>query len=144
MKRMLKLGIVGLIVVLFFGCNNNDEEINKEKSIIGTWQLIETYQSSAGLGTWNLVENGYKYTFLENGNFSSNRFMECTNGTYSIVSNELTLIFGCNGFTTGFENPEGVFVEKINFESGYLFINPTYIFCVEGCNYKFEKISSVE
>ncbi len=141
MKNTLKLGIISLLFVSIFGCNSNDEELNESESIIGTWQFVETYQSTGGIGTWNPVENGYKYTFLENGNFSSNRFDECINGTYLIESNELTLIFGCNGFTAGIEAPEGTFIEEINFESGYLFINPTYIFCVEGCDNKFKKIN---
>ncbi|QCX38170.1 lipocalin family protein [Aureibaculum algae] len=142
MKTKLKIGIFCLVVISFFGCSNNDNEVNQEKSIIGTWQLVETYQSAGGPGNWSSVDNGYKYTFLDNRTFSSNRFSECTYGTYSIESNVLTLIYGCEGFTTGIENSAGVFIEKINFESKYLFINPTYIFCVEGCAYKFKKINS--
>ena len=142
MKNIFKCGIIVIAIISFFGCNNNSDEIHKESIIIGTWQLVEIYQSVGGPGNWNDVENGYKYTFLSNGDFFSNRFSECTNGTYSTELNELILDFGCDGFTTGIEKPEGIFIEKITFESGYLFINPTYIFCVEGCNYKFKKIST--
>ena len=140
MNHILKFSITLIFIISLFGCNSNNDELNTS-TIVGTWQLVEIYQSIGGPGNWNDVENGYKYTFLNNGNFSSNRFSECSNGTYSIESNELILDFSCAEFTTGFEKPEGILIEKITFESGYLFINPTYIFCVEGCNYKFKKIS---
>lgn len=143
MNNIMKCVIVSFIVLSLFGCNNEDE-VKREQSIIGTWQLVEIYQSEGGPGSWSTVENGYKYTFLNNGNFSSDRFDECANGTYSIESNELILNYDCDGFTTGIETPEGVFIEKINFESGYLSIIPTYVTCVEGCDYKFKKINSSE
>ncbi len=141
MKNSCKLGISILFLIVVFGCKSTNNKASITSSIVGTWQLAEAYQSIGGPATWSAVEDGYTYTFSANGDFTSNRFTECTKGKYSVTSNELTLNFGCEGFTKGIEKPEGVFIEKITFESDYLFIKPTYIICTEGCNYKFKKIS---
>lgn len=140
MNYILKYGIASMLVMSLFSCNN-DDDINQEQSLIGTWQLVEVYLSPGGPGSWSTVENGYKYTFLDDGNFSSDRFNECSSGTYLVESNKLILNYDCDGFTAGIEIPEGIFIEEINFESGYLTINPTYVICIEGCEYKFKKIN---
>jgi len=57
-----------------------------------------------------------------------------------LQSDELILDFGCYGFTTGIETPEGTFVEKMTFEKVYLILQPTYLDCTEGCGWKFKKI----
>ena len=124
MNYILKYGIASMLVMSLFSCNN-DDDINQ-----------------GGPGSWSNVENGYKYTFLDDGNFSSDRFNECSSGTYLVESNKLILNYDCDGFTAGIEIPEGIFIEEINFESGYLTINPTYVICIEGCEYKFKKIRS--
>lgn len=142
MVKTIKFGIISLIIIMLSGCNNSDDEIKTEQSIIGNWKLIEVYSDVGdGSGGWNPVENGYTYSFSSNGEFSSTRFSECSSGTYTINSNELTLVFDCNGFTTGIENPEGTFVENYTFESNTVILVPTYIFCVEGCGWKFKKMN---
>ncbi len=144
---MVSLTIICFIIISLVGCNDDDEQIgneekiNNKESIIGTWQLVEVFQSEGGPGTWYNIENGYTYTFFINGTFSSNRFDECANGTYLVESGKLTLNYGCEGFSVDIQSSDGVFVETINFELGYLFINPTYVYCFEGCNYKFKKIN---
>ncbi len=140
MKNSCKLGISILFIIVVSGCKSTNKA-NTSSAIVGTWQLVEAYQSIGGPATWSAVEDGYTYTFSANGDFTSNRFSECTKGKYSVKSNELTLNFGCDGFTKGIEKPEGVLIEKIMVESDYVFIKPTYIICTEGCNYKFKKIS---
>ena len=108
-----------------------------DNSIIGNWKLVEAYISSGGPQYWVNVENGEEITFTSDELFSSNRFSECTNGDFSIESNELFLNYSCNGFTTGFENPEGAITYKITFESNYLLLTPTSVICTEGCSYKY-------
>tara|TARA_R110000868_G_C10964310_1_gene768899 strand:+ start:7290 stop:7715 length:426 start_codon:yes stop_codon:yes gene_type:complete len=140
MKNVLKYELILVIFIVLFGCNN-DDELNTEQSIIGTWQLIEIYSDPGdGSGDWSFVENGYKYVFTSDNQFTSNRFPECDNGIYSLNSNQLILDFGCDGFTAGIENPEGTFIEQISFESNNLILNPTYLICVEGCGWKFKKL----
>ena len=124
------------------GCSNNDENKTEENSIVGTWKLIEIYNNPGfGSGSWNTVDNGYTYTFSTNGEFTSTRFTECSSGIYSIESNELSLDFDCDGFTAGIENPEGTFIEQFAFESSNVVFTPTYLNCIEGCGWKFEKIN---
>ncbi|MBA6151620.1 lipocalin family protein [Gelidibacter maritimus] len=142
MVKTIKFGIISLIIIMLSGCNNSDDEIKTEQSIIGNWKLIEVYSDVGdGSGDWNPVENGYTYSFSSNGEFSSTRFPECSSGTYTINSNELTLVFDCNGFTTGIENPEGTFVENYTFESNTVILVPTYMICDEGCGWKFKKMN---
>lgn len=140
MKKILSMTIILSLILLLSGCNN-DDETNSDSSIVGIWQLIEVYNDPGdGSGGWQPVDNGYKYTFTSNNMFFSDRFSECNYGTYSLNANQLTLDFGCSGFTTNIENPNAVFIENMSFEANDLILNPTYLFCVEGCGWKFKKI----
>lgn len=138
----MQFGIIIVIILSIIGCNKEDDNTEQEKSIVGNWQLIEIYSNpGAGSGNWNSVENGYTYSFSANGEFTSTRFSECSTGTYSIESNELSLDFDCDGFTTGIESPEGTFIEQLTFETKDLILKPTYLNCIEGCGWKFKKIN---
>ena len=137
---MKNLILIFSILIIFINCANDDTN-KQENSIIGTWKLIETYGSDGGSNPqWSTITNGYSYTFNQSGNFTSNRFSECSEGKYSISGDDLILDYGCNGFTTSIENPEGTFIEKFIFERGNLILTPTYLTCIEGCGYKFQKI----
>jgi len=141
--KIRKLSLLMILSLVFFtSCNNDDENIKEENSIVGTWRLIEIYNDPGdGSGSWNSVDNGYLYNFSENGQFTSTRFSECSSGSYSMNSTELTLDFDCDGFTTGIEAPEGTFIENYTFESNTIILVPTYLSCIEGCGWKFEKIN---
>jgi hypothetical protein len=142
MEKKLKIGILSLLTIAIIGCSSDDEKIEAEQSIIGTWKLIEVYLDPGdGSGNWSSVENGYTYNFLANGQFTSTRFSECSTGNYVIDSNQLTLVFDCDGFTTGIEEPEGTFIENYTFESNTIILVPNYILCIEGCGWKFEKVN---
>lgn len=132
-----------LILSIFFLIVGCDEEETKqqENSIYGTWKLIEIYQSDGGNNPkWTSVNNGYTYTFSNDETFSSTRFTECTTGTYDISNSTIILDYSCAGFDTGVETPPGTFVENYNFENGNIILTPSYLNCIEGCGYKFEKI----
>lgn len=119
----------------------DDKEID-DLSLVGTWQLVETYMDPGdGSGTWQPVEDGFMYTFYSDGNFISNKFRECTTGNYSIEGNKLILDYDCEGFTTGLEEPEGVFIEEISYIPGFILLDPVYVRCIEGCGYKYKKIA---
>lgn len=134
-----------LILSIFFfttGCSE-EETTQQENAIYGTWKLIEIYQSDGDSNPqWTTVDSGYTYTFNKDGTFSSTRFTECTSGTYEVSSNSIILDYSCNGFDTGIESPPGTFIESYIFENNYLILTPSYLNCIEGCDYKFEKIEN--
>ena len=143
MYKFRKIILFIILVVSFISCSIDNEEGKVENSLIGTWQLVQAFEySEAGPGNWNQVEDGYTYTFSQNGDFYSTRFEECTSGTFSTDSNLLTMEYGCNGFATGIEDPEGVFVEDFIFVDGELFMNPAYQTSIEGFVTKFKKMSN--
>jgi hypothetical protein len=141
MKYTTSLAVIFIFISTIFSCSNNDDSLNLEKSLVGEWQLVETYVDPGdGSGSWQKVDNGFFYIFSPNGQFTSNRFSECKSGKYAVVLNKLTLDYNCEGFTTGVENPEGIFVEEITFESSNMIMKPTYLFCIEGCGWKFKRV----
>lgn len=130
------------ILFSFVACSNDDEkELTTQERLIGTWKLVEVYGSDGGQGQWTPVEDGYTYTFNDNGTFTSTRFSECTYGTYTLTSSTLILSFGCEGFTTGIEDPEGTFIENFVYDNNFIFLSPTYLTCDEGCDQKYQKIT---
>lgn len=145
MKNIIKFGIASLLMILSFGCDNYDDAgIVSENSIIGSWKLVEAYISSGGPQYWVTIENGEEFKFLSNGIFSSNKYAECTGGNFSSEFNKLILNYDCNEFTTGFENSEGAITYEITFESNYFLLTPTSVICIEGCSYKYKKITDEE
>jgi len=139
MTKLLKYQLVLLCSLAIFGCEKNDD-LSPEQAIIGTWQLAESFiDIGDGSGDWMSVDDGYEYKFTSNNEFTSNRFSECTSGTYSINMNQITLDFGCEGFSTGIESPDGTFIEQYSFDSNDLILRPTYVTCVEECGLKFRK-----
>ena len=136
------ISILPVFLFVLIACSNSEnQEINKLNRIVGTWQLTEIGLGdgrSSSSGT--VIENGYKYTFNENGTFSSNRFDQCSEGSYSVSSNHLILDYNCKDFSTGIENPPGTFIEIFAFSEGFMFLSPTYMNCDEGCYNKFKKI----
>lgn len=139
---MKKMFLILSILFLFTGCNHEDPK-QQENSIYGTWKLIEIYQGDGGSNPqWTTVNSGYTYTFNNDGTFSSTRFTECNSGTYVMSSDLITLKYNCNGFDTGIENPPGTFAESYIFKNTNLILTPSYLNCIEGCDYKFEKIEN--
>lgn len=137
MKPIVLIFISAFVVL---GCNNDDETQIQDNNIIGTWKLIEVYENDGGVGEWTNVENGFTYTFKNEGSFTSTRFPECSFGTYMISESTLSLVFGCEDFSAGIESPEGTFIESYTFEGGKLYLSPKYLSCDEGCSYKFAKV----
>lgn len=141
----IKLLTLPLFLTLLFACTGESQDEKQETgSIIGSWQLIEVYGSDGGNApTWTSVENSYQYTFNKDGTFFSDRFNECTEGEFSVSAEKLILKYNCDGFTAGIESPEGTFVENFKIENGFIFLSPTYLNCVEGCENKFERIDNL-
>ncbi len=132
-----------LLICLFTGCSVDNAW--NDKSLPGTWKLEAVNFSSGGEPRiWSAVEDGYTYSFRNDGTFSSTRFDECEQGTYITTANELKLDYGCEGFILGIEDTEGILVEELKFEGGYMILIPKYLQCIEGCKYKFRKIAPAE
>lgn len=51
----------------------------------------------------------------------------------------LSLDYDCDNFTTGIESPQGTFIENFKIENGFILLSPTYMNCIERCEYKFQK-----
>ncbi len=135
MKKLFLFTVLLSFAFVTNGCSDNDDNKTKIKpSIIGTWELVEIYGLDGVGGQWTSVENGYTYTFETDGTFISNRFSECTNGTYILSETDGTLSFAYDC------EDGGTFVENYVFSGQYLILTPTYLDCIEGCDYKFKKI----
>src|SRR5690606_33714797 len=108
MKNIARSGIISLLIITLFGCNNDDDTIvGNENGIIGSWKLVEASISSGGPQYLVEIEDGEEFEFLNNGNFSTTRDTECTEGKFSMESNELSLIYDCDGFNPEVENSDG-------------------------------------
>ncbi len=120
------------------------ESDTQEEIIFGNWELIEIFSNDGGSsgGEWQQPNTVYNYIFFEDNTFTSTRFLECDYGTYTFTENTIELHFGCEDFTTGIENPPGVFKENYTFENNHLILVPTYLSCDEGCGWKFKRIQS--
>lgn len=132
--------------MLFTGssCSKDRADEPEINSLIGTWKLIEVKIGNGGGKTqWERVEDGYTYTFNGDSSFTSTRFQECSNGSFTITDTHLVLDFSCDGFTAGIESLEGTFVENFELNSKFLILSPDYMNCDEGCSYRFKKVQSV-
>ena len=89
---MKKLTLFLMVVGVLFSCNKNDDNINLESEIIGTWKLIQmtgSIPNSETTGTamdWQEV-----YQLNTNGTFQKSRerdgIIKEVSGTYSLINN---------------------------------------------------------
>ncbi len=129
-----------LLTIVFFGCSKNDDNSNK---LVGKWQLIETRIGDGGSSPeWIVVDENesYFHQLNEDLTFTSNKYIECFTGDYIYDVTSFSMIYACENFTTGVENPPGTFKENFYFENSNLIITPDYFDCDEGCLYKFKKV----
>ncbi len=138
---MMKFIVAFVLIVLSFGCDNdNSKEKNSDSTIIGKWKLVGGFISAGGPQYWVEIENGEEITFLENGNFVSSFYPDCSTGSFTADGSELILKYDCDGFTTGFENEEGAITFTMTFASTNLVLSPTRVFCIEGCSNHYKRI----
>lgn len=133
MKKFIYLQVLLFSII---SCSKNEPNPTNSDKIIGKWQFSEFFGGDGGNNpSWSEIPNGYTIEFLENGKFISNRFNECSIGTYSLsTNNELLLDYNCTDFQNNYK-------EKImNLTNAELIIRPTDSQCDEGCDYKFKKI----
>jgi len=135
-----KLSILALLLI-FIGCDVENEPQNANEELLnGKWKNTEAFISSGGPQYWVDVDNGEEIQFLSNDTFSSNRYTECTRGTFSIEDSTLTLKYACPGFDPTAANEEGLITFSIAYESNAFLLTPTSgPICIEGCSYKYQK-----
>ncbi|WP_445731197.1 hypothetical protein [Mariniflexile sp.] len=130
---MKNLILLFSIILSFSSCSQNDEGKRDNNSIIGAWKLVEIYSSDGGSNPqWNQINNGFTYTFYNNGDVKSSKF-NC-DGKYKInTSNSLHIEFDCDD-----SKMKGNF-DFTFLENNLIFtLNPNT--CIEGCTEKFMKI----
>ncbi|MDO9038960.1 MAG: hypothetical protein Q7U59_11500, partial [Lutibacter sp.] len=96
---MKNLFLLFCLIISLSSCNQNEEEIINDNSIVGTWKLIEkTASGNDGLPIWKPVSDAqsYTYTFFEDGLviISTN---SC-NGVYNLNSSNtiIKIVYDCN------------------------------------------------
>jgi len=143
-KNIKKFGIPFLLVITFFGCTVNEENLtlNSGNLLLGNWKLVEVSISSGGPQYTVVIDSGEEFKFSENGTFTSTKYSACSTGSFSTASKELILKYSCSTFTTGIENAEGNITYQVTFESDYITLTPTSVICIEGCSYIYKKIAN--
>jgi len=133
-----------LIFSVFNSCDKEDDLKGFDQDafpIEGTWKLTAAYISAGGPQYWTDVKDGEVLNFLSNGSFSSDKFEECSTGSYSVEDGNLILEYDCDGFESGTENGEGQITFKIDYGKNAILLTPTSILCIEGCSYKYVKVN---
>ena len=129
----MKSLILILGILLSLTCCSDDDNKTQETNIKGSWKLIETYGSDGGSNPqWTSVDNGYTYTFNNDGTIISDRFT--CNGSYTLLSsNQVTITFDCT-------DSQFNLMYNYSSENQNLILTPDLSNCDEGCGEKYEKI----
>lgn len=134
--------ILLLITVWIFGCSDDDNGTNQETSIYGTWQLVEFFSHPPTGNGWEEVENGFMIELKADGDFVSNEFDECQTGIFNTSNSVISLVYDCEEFTAGYEEPEGTFSYDYRIENSTLELRPANFSCFEGCSYRLRKVGN--
>lgn len=136
--------IILLACLSLIACSEDENKVEQEPSIYGTWQLSQIYSDpGTGEGGWIDIDNGYNYKIVPGGTFSSTKFNECSDGTYSITNQTIDFTFNCTDFTPCEEDSQTC-SENFTLEDQFLVLTPNYLECDEGCAYRFTKISKTK
>ena len=134
MKNCIRLVFIFLVAA----CSSNDSESNiplEAKNLIGQWQLVATYSSPGGATEWQNVENGFSYTFKDDGTYlmtTSENVIE-QSGVFRFENEEIFMDFNFEGAS----KTEGYTAELTTTQ---LTLSPSFpTICIEGCFYRFEK-----
>lgn len=141
MKTMI---LILSILLLTTGCSE-DETVQQENSILGTWQLIETkFNDANGAGRWEPFEIGRIIIFNQDLSYESEIYpTDCggiNSSTYRIQNeSEINVV----EITITCVNPNMVFESTDSFsfdENSNLILIPIEPECPEGCAFKYEKV----
>lgn len=140
----MKSAIISILFLSFIlGCSETEEnDTTAVKDLNGKWILTEVFvHPPNGLG-WRNAETDEVFTieFATNNTFTSNQYMNCTNGLVSTTDEEITFDYECPNFSMGFEDPDGTFKYSYILTSHTLEISPLNYTCFEGCKFRLSKI----
>ncbi|MFD1614136.1 hypothetical protein [Gelatiniphilus marinus] len=128
-------------------CSQNEENIQTDASVYGTWQLIKSTANNVdgSPSGWQQVENGYKIIFNKDFSYESEIHPSDCNGisssTYAVQNEpgnstiETTIV--C-------DNPNKTFKSKHSYsfeDATYLILTPIEPSCPEGCAFMFKKVN---
>ena len=138
----MKKNYIGCLFLIFllFACERENQAPTIEDSLIGTWQLSESFFSIGGPGSWKKIEDGITYTFESNGLFRTTKFEDCSSGQYVVEGDKIRMKYDCGNPLPDFANADGELVEQFKFVGKHLHVNPTYVFCVEPCDNRFLRL----
>ena len=137
-KTVLKNTFRLLFIALFVACTSNDTENTiptTAKNLAGQWQLVATYISPGGASEWKEVENGFSYTFKDDGTYlmtTSENVIE-QSGVFRFENEEIFMDFNSEGEakTLGY---------IMELKATELTLSPSFpAICFEGCFYRFKK-----
>jgi hypothetical protein len=133
---MKKCIILSILFLALLSCSKDSKKEEPISVYIGKWQLFETFAGNTveDLG-WYPVKDGYVFELFSNRTFTSNRFMDCGTGKYSVSDdNTITFTYDC-------PSVKDSYIEKVeSFSGSELVLVPTYLACDESCGEKFKKI----
>lgn len=137
MKQLLLALVIGFTAM---GCNRYGKEDELTSELTGTWRLTEYYDV---ILNWRKVPKDvqYIYTFKKDSTFTSTKFKDCGHGTYRMYKDTLELTYACPDFEYYWTKGKTL-KEKIKLENQTFILTPTYRFCDDGCDEKFQKISN--
>lgn len=130
--------LVCMFMVLAVSCDLESTNVGsslKSTTLVGTWQLSETYISPGGVTEWVAVEEGFRYTFETNGLFrkTENDGTVQEEGIYRLEEDELFIEFNFEGAPTTL----GYYLEQTD---DTITLSPSFpTFCIEACLYRFKR-----
>ena len=135
---MKKLFIITIALFALINCSNSKEEpVAEAITLTGKWKIIEGKISSGGALplNWTTINNGYELSFGDNGIYSTTEYTTCNSGSFSVINQVINYTNTC-GNTTPIQK-----YKILSMTSTELILQG--LFCIEECQYKYLKISSV-
>ena len=131
----MRIAVVLMALIVSSCVDKNPLDSREGEGLAGEWQLKEQKIGYGPPGEWEDVENG-KIIEFTSGTFKGldNFNSSCDSGTYEIKDDELLLTYTC-----GDQNDS--FVYSVILEGTSMIISPRTVICIEGCEYRYQKIS---
>jgi len=129
MKPIRSLQVLILVLTTLVSCTKNND-ILKENSIIGTWQLVERFDGGSP-NPIQTIENGEIIVFNADFSYSNNSY-DC-DGSFTVNNSFVYISMPC----VSVEN----LTYSFSFENSNLLLTNVPSTCDEGCYDKYKKIT---
>jgi hypothetical protein len=132
MKRLARLAIA---IFLVTGCTKKQEQ-SESVSIVGKWELIETYWSIGGPGNWHPFTSPepviIEFTAAENFNYTANfPKADLKLNRYTLSASNIV-----NMSSTNNNNTDRWYIQHIDNDR----LDISIYMCFEGCAYRFSRM----